>query len=414
MRGLTDAVEAVLDRRLAQGSTALIAVAISGGGDSVALALMAQNWAARRGRRLLLLTVDHGLRAESADWTRTCSALAQRLGADFQSLIWEGAKPDRGLPAAARVARHALLAEAARRAGATVILMGHTADDVAEAAEMRRTGSTTPDPRCWSPSPVWPQGRGLFLLRPLLHLRRSDLRAWLVERGETWIDDPANLSVVYARARARLRLAGSGVVNTEEDAASTELAALADQAGGDLVLVLPRPSLQRVHLEVAHVFTGIAALCAAGTSRPPRRSRLAALTQALRGNDPVVATLAGARIEASADQVLWLRDSSEMSRQGFAQLDLRTDEAVFDGRFALRSAEALRVIPLAGHTKRLSAQARSALMSVPPRARGGLPVVVKGDFAQCPALETLPGLVCRSLIQDRLRAACCGVGREPT
>ncbi|MDO9249546.1 MAG: ATP-binding protein, partial [Phenylobacterium sp.] len=127
MRGLTAAVHEVLDRRLLSASPAPIAVALSGGGDSLALTLMVADWAKVRGRSLLVLTVDHGLRAESAAWTRSCAATADRLGADFQALAWEGDKPATGLPAAARSARHRLIADAARAAGAKVVLMGHTA-----------------------------------------------------------------------------------------------------------------------------------------------------------------------------------------------------------------------------------------------------------------------------------------------
>jgi tRNA(Ile)-lysidine synthase len=71
-----------------------------------------------------------------------------------------------------------------------VILMGHTADDRLEARAMRADGSTTPDPRAWSPSPAWPEGRGIFLLRPLLGLRRGEIRGWR-DGGESWSEAPA-------------------------------------------------------------------------------------------------------------------------------------------------------------------------------------------------------------------------------
>jgi len=173
LEGLTGGV---LDRRLLAKSPRPVAVALSGGGDSLALLLLVRAWAKRAGRELLVLTVDHGLQPESAAWTGTCSATATRLGLAFEALAWTGEKPATGLSAAARQARHRLLAQAARRAGARVMLMGHTADDILEARLMRARGSTTPDPREWSPSPVWPQGRGLFLLRPLLEVRRNAIR----------------------------------------------------------------------------------------------------------------------------------------------------------------------------------------------------------------------------------------------
>jgi tRNA(Ile)-lysidine synthase len=204
---LQPAVSAVLGARLTANDPAPLAVALSGGGDSVALLWLAAEWARSTGRRLLALTVDHGLHPESRRWTAEAGEIAARAGAAWRALSWEGEKPSAGLPAAARAARHRLMAEAARHAGASVVLVGHTADDVLEAQLMRASGSTTPDPQEWRPSPVWPEGRGIFLLRPLLGIRRDALRAWLTERGEGWLDDPANADLRYARTRARIALA---------------------------------------------------------------------------------------------------------------------------------------------------------------------------------------------------------------
>jgi tRNA(Ile)-lysidine synthase len=156
-----------------------IALALSGGGDSLALLHLAKAWADAAGRSLIALTVDHGLNPASAAWTRFAAERARRLGAPHRTLPWLGAKPSTGLPAAARAARHALLAEAARSAGAHVVLMAHTADDLMEAQVMRAMGSNAPSPRVWSPSPSWPEGRGVFLLRPLLGQRRAVLRELL-------------------------------------------------------------------------------------------------------------------------------------------------------------------------------------------------------------------------------------------
>ena len=152
MRGVDAAIAARLDARLRSDSSAPLAVGLSGGSDSLALCLIAAAWARAHGRRLIVFTVDHRLRPESADWTRICAGHAARLGADFQALAWTGDKPATGLPAAARTVRHALLAQAARQAGAQVILLGHTADDRAEAVAMRREGGSVPDPREWAPA----------------------------------------------------------------------------------------------------------------------------------------------------------------------------------------------------------------------------------------------------------------------
>src|SRR5690606_3164023 len=110
-----------------------VALALSGGGDSNPLLHLAAAWAEQAGRQLLALTVDHQLTPDSGRWTRFAQAAAIEVGADWRGLNWTGDKPASGLSAAARAARHRLIAEAAREAGARVILFAHTADDIAEA-----------------------------------------------------------------------------------------------------------------------------------------------------------------------------------------------------------------------------------------------------------------------------------------
>jgi tRNA(Ile)-lysidine synthase len=405
-------VRTVLDRRLNTGTQAPVAVAVSGGGDSVALALIVADWARQHGRPLLVLTVDHGLNPASRGWTEQCARLAGRLGARFQSLAWTGGKPSTGLPAAARTARHRLLADAARAAGTRSILMGHTADDLAEAAAMRAAGSTTPDPREWAASPIWPEGRGLFILRPMLDLRRQALRDWLAGQGEAWIEDPANDNPRFARARARTALAGAGPSQAAGETPA-DLASLARQVRERPGLVLPRQALRDASFEAARALTGAACLCAAGTSRPPRRDRLDRLTEALRGATPLVGTLGGARIEADAETIRWLREAGEIARSGSGDLVLNPGETgAWDGRFEIAATRPLVVHALAGRAARLSPAARVAVAAWPAAARGGLPAVI-GDDVACPVVQPVEGVRLRSLVLDRLHAACGLVEREP-
>lgn len=403
MHGLEAVVREALDRHLLSASAAPIAVALSGGGDSLALALIAADWAKAHGRSLLVLTVDHRLRAESAAWTQACAATARRLGAGFRALAWEGEKPATGLPAAARATRHRLIAEAARDAGAKVVLMGHTASDRLEAAAMRRAGATTPSPREWSPSPAWPEGRDVFLLRPLLGLARAGLRDWLAARGETWIEDPANDDPRFARARARAGLTGA---ETDEMTPARDLAGLAriaiDLGGG---LALPQAALH----DAPQAFLAAACLCAAGTRRPPRSDRLERLAEALKGAGDLTATLAGARIEAdAAGEVRFLRDTG---REGLAPLTLAAGETgVWDGRFEITAGRPVTVQALSGHAAGLPSVQRAALQRLPAGARGTLPFVV-GEGS--PVLAALSELAARPLALDRLRSACGAVELEP-
>ncbi|MDO9429769.1 MAG: tRNA lysidine(34) synthetase TilS [Phenylobacterium sp.] len=407
---LQDGVRAVLNQRLRRESSAPIALGLSGGGDSHALTLIAASWARQHGRRLIVLTVDHQLRPESRDWTRACAALAWRLGLEFHALKWTGDKPAQGLPAAARAARHRLLANAARDLGARVILLGHTASDLDEAVAMRTAGSTTPSPREWSPSPAWPEGRDVFLLRPMLTLRRMDIREWLVDQGETWIEDPSNSDLRFARARARAATPTEGApLSGDLPGALADLArtAAVDPAGA---ISLPRMALASPE---ARKLIAAASLCAAGTAKPPRSDRLERLAAALRGPAPVTATLCGARIEADAHEVRFMRETGEIQRGGLAELWLH-GAGVWDGRFEIRSPRPVRIVALAGHAASLPATERQALRPVPASARGGLPIIIVPDGAvTCPLLGAAGEVSVRSLVHDRLLAACGVVVSEP-
>jgi tRNA(Ile)-lysidine synthase len=413
-RDLDARVRARLDARLDAGACTPLAVALSGGGDSLALTLMAADWAQARGRRLLVLNVDHGLNPDSGGWARMCGEAARRAGASFQALAWTGPHPARGLPAAARRARHGLLANAARAAGARVLLMGHTADDLAEAAAMRAEGSTTPSPREWSPSPAWPEGRDVFLLRPLLGERRETLRTWLAARGETWIEDPANADPRFARSRARMALAGSARIPAPDGDDGPEAAAeLSGHVRATAFgLVLDREALRRAAPSAARRLVAAACLAAGGGSRPPRGEALDRLAARLTGEVEVRATLAGALVLADGAQVAWGRTAGEMGREGAGDLALEPGvAAVFDRRLEVRTESPVRVFPLAGRLSRPAPSHRASLRGVPPPFRGGLPAVERADGVHL-AGSPASGVEVRLLARDRFLAACGAVPDE--
>ena len=408
MRGLEAVVRTVLDRRLLRDATEPIAIGLSGGGDSVALTLMVHDWAREAARRVVILSVDHGLQPEAAGWTAACTELAATLGHGFRALTWTGGKPATGLPAAARAARHRLLAEAAREAGASVLLLGHTGDDRLEADVMRRAGSTTPDPREWSPSPAWPEGRGLFLLRPMLDVRRADLRAWLTARGQSWIDDPANADLRYARPRARREIL-VGALSDRITEPPLVLASRATHQAG--MITISRQELRNASASDLQRLVAMACVCAGGGARRPATARLERVAEALRGPGSVVATLAGSRIEADLAQVRFFREAGEIARTGGPVLQVASGQTVvWDGRFEIAALDRDgQLTRLAGLARSLARDQQAALQALPPAARGGLPAMICEDgLITCPALDGTAA----NLIPDRLAAAAGLVDRE--
>jgi tRNA(Ile)-lysidine synthase len=387
-----------------------ITVALSGGGDSLALLHLVKAWADRAGRPLVALTVDHGLQAAGAAWSRFAAERAARLGVAHRTLVWTGEKPRTGLPAAARAARHALLADAARDLGARVILMGHTADDLAEAAAMRQAGATAPSPRAWSPSPAWPAGRGVFILRPLLDVRRAELRDLLRGLGESWIEDPANDDPRYSRTLARRRLVSrDGPLPNFEEAPSRCLALdqMRHGAGGELAI--PRAALDRS--DDARRLLGAMVLSAAGTTRPPSAASLDRLLAELA---PFTASLAGARIEAGHAQVTVCREAGERARGGMAGYDLPTGESVFDGRFAMTAeAPGWRVAPLGGLARRLPEPQQRRLRALPPAVRPTLPAaILHTGYVTCPVIADAGPVRAFPLPGTRLFAALGAIPDE--
>ena len=394
--GWVEAVHCRLDARLLHDSAVPLALALSGGGDSVALLHLAADWAARRGRSILALTVDHGLDPGSARWTAFAQTTAHGLGADWQGLNWMGDKPETGLPAAARAARHALLAEAARAAGARVVLMAHTADDVAEGDWMRREGAPLGRLREWGPSPAWPEGRGLMLLRPLLDVRRPDLREFLGARAAAWIDDPANQDPRFHRARARTALAADVAAgHTLEERARAPLDLTCDPVTGVISGPLDSPWL------------GHAIACASGDAALPSASAVETARRRLAGGHGQT-TLSGALLVLEGGRVVVSR---ERGRRPCLDLALAPGQvAVWDGRFeVLASRPGWRIGAAAGRRNRLAGPDRAALGALPPFARPSNPVLFREDGSR-PLLAD-PAVETRCLVPDRLRLAG-GVQRE--
>jgi tRNA(Ile)-lysidine synthase len=181
-----------------------LAVALSGGRDSVALTLLLQDWLGALGGRLLALTVDHGLRAGSAEEAAWAAAFCAKRGIPHRTLVWPAAeRPPAGVPvqSAAREARYRLLEEACRRAGVFALCTAHQADDQRETLLLRLAAGSGPLGLA-AMSARRPLDRAV-LLRPLLGLARSRLEATLKARDQTWLDDPSNEEPRHRRVALR-------------------------------------------------------------------------------------------------------------------------------------------------------------------------------------------------------------------
>lgn len=188
------------------------AVAVSGGGDSLALMHLLCDWARRRGAAPpVVLTVDHGLQENSSAYARDVLRWARGAGLKAHALRWKGAKPKGDIEAQAREARYRLMAAWCRTHGIDALYVGHTRDDQAETFLLRLARGSGLDGlaamRAISPCPA---DAAVSLVRPLMDCEREALRAHLTGRGQEWIEDPMNGDPRFSRARVRAALASLG------------------------------------------------------------------------------------------------------------------------------------------------------------------------------------------------------------
>jgi tRNA(Ile)-lysidine synthase len=254
----------------------VIAVAVSGGRDSLALALLAAAWASARAGRIAGLVVDHALRPESAAEAAATAALLGRYGCEAEILRWSEAKPRAGLQEAARTARYRLLRDACRRRGVLHLLVAHHADDQAETVAMRAARQSGPDGLAGMSAAVeLPEVR---LLRPLLGVDRSRLTATLVARGVPWIDDPSNADPRFERARLRLghrpvgQAADRGRPARELTLAAAAVEALGVSSAGEVAI--DRSAFVHLGRDQQERLLSRVVQAVGGGDHPPRRDRL--------------------------------------------------------------------------------------------------------------------------------------------
>lgn len=183
------------------------AVAVSGGGDSVALMHLLAAWAKKS--RLPpphVVTVDHGLRPDSATDARKVLSWAKAAGLKATALRWKGPAPVSDIEAAARAARYHLMGAWARKNGIGALYVGHTLDDQAETFLLRLMRGSGLDGlsamRAVAPFPH-AAFRELSVVRPLLGIERADVRSHLHTLGHDWLEDSMNAEERFARIRVR-------------------------------------------------------------------------------------------------------------------------------------------------------------------------------------------------------------------
>jgi tRNA(Ile)-lysidine synthase len=358
-----------------------VAVAVSGGPDSLCLCLLAAGWAAARGGVVRALIVDHGLRPESAAETRQVAAWLGARRIDHDVLPWTGAKPASGIQAAAREARYRLLGDWCRAAGILHLLLGHHLDDQAETVALRQARRSGGEGLAGMPAVR--ELAGLRLLRPFLTVPKARLLATLEALDQPWLEDPSNLAPSFARgllrrgagldaARLARQAADQARRRAEDDkrtAAWLACNARIDPAG---FVLLSEDALRSAPPEIRRRAVQQIVMTVGGHPYPPRQARLERLLEQLRAGLHAGRTLAGCRILPWRGALLICREprASEDDVMLTPGVPLR-----WDGRFQLElsgKAGALMVRALGRTGTRALGVARRAL---PVPVRPSLPSV---------------------------------------
>jgi len=379
-----------------------LAVALSGGADSMALLALARDWVAARDGELLALIVDHGLRPQSAAEAARVAGWAEALGVQAEVLRWRGEKPATRIQERAREVRYALLRAACRRAGILHLLTAHHRDDLAETVALRKArGSGRIGLAGMAAERFFEE---LRLLRPLLPVPRRRLEASLRQRGLPWLEDPSNLDPRFARGR--LRLAGPLPVAEllAEAAAAASFRASLEQELARFCAghVRPHPlglveleaaAWRRLAPEIGEWVLERALLLAGGGRYPPRRRRLVDLAAVLRDPGAGRRTLAGCLIEEHAGRLRIGREPGRVAPPGDC---LPGRSLLWDGRWRLELGEGeapVTVIALGmledPLLRRLLARARSC--DIPSWFARSLPVVLcRGRLLHWPLARRPP------------------------
>jgi len=325
-----------------------LAVGVSGGADSMALAVFAEDWARARGGRVTALIVDHGLRPESAGEAAAVGRQMSELGIEHRVLTWHGAKPQSGAQDHARRVRYALLSDWCREAGILHLLLAHHRRDQAETVLMRLAGGSGPDGLAAMAAVV--ETPAVRLLRPLLVINPERLRATLRDRGVTWIEDPSNLDPAYQRNRVRAALPGlaeSGITDTSlaefADRMARARAALEDSAArlvGRAVHLHPagfaridRQSLASAPAEISLRALGRVLAAVGGRAYGPASAKLERLHARLaRDGADVRNTLAGCRVISDGRSLLVCREQRGLPEPTAVTAGKRL---LWDGRFRI-------------------------------------------------------------------------------
>jgi tRNA(Ile)-lysidine synthase len=326
-----------------------LAVAVSGGGDSLALCLLVKGFVDACGGEMLALTVDHGLRAESRAEAEAVGAQLAARRIPHRILPWQGSKPETHVQEVARAARYGLLLQACKDARMTALCVAHNLEDQIETFWMRLAhGSGLDGLAAMAPRRLV---RGVPVIRPLLSVPRAALRDYCRAAGLDWAEDPSNENERFLRVKLRRfeeLLAEEGLtpqrlmqtVQKLQDARAA-LQVMAAAAFAQAVqlhpegyAVMARADFEAQPQDIRRRVLSRAVSAVAPQNYPPGAALDDALADILSGGGFAGRTLGGCELSPLGQDVLLTREAAAVS-----PAPLRPG-TVWDGRFEVAAGNA--------------------------------------------------------------------------
>lgn len=181
-----------------------VAVAVSGGIDSLSLLLVFNRWAQINNTTVFALTVDHGLRKESKDEAIYINNLCKNLSVEHHILVWDGEKPEKNIEMIARENRYRLMTDFCHRNNIKHLLVAHHLQDQAETFFIRLFRGSGLDGLSSIKSLV--KLYEIEIIRPFLKAKKEELKKYLEEKQVKWVEDFSNSDEKYLRNKIRIFL----------------------------------------------------------------------------------------------------------------------------------------------------------------------------------------------------------------
>lgn len=364
-----------------------VAVGVSGGADSMALAVLLAKWVEGQGGRVTALIVDHGLRSESGAEANTVRNALEMLGIEAVILPWTPGDVSSGIQAKARTARYQLMEDWCKKSSVLHLAIGHHADDQAETVLMRLQKGSGADGLSGMP-----HTRELMhcrIIRPLLDVPKKALVSFLKKREISWIEDPSNKDPKYARTYIRegiksddLNVEGiaqsaaryARVREAAEMAAAAWMARYADLRPSGYIM-LNQHALFAAPEDIRLRILSRVATVIGGKVYPPSIASVERLHGKLRSETP--ATISGALFQPERGHLVIYREARNLPRPTV----INTPATLWDGRFRVCADDARKGAEIMAYDDFERGQNDDFVVphwvsDLPWRARRTLPVIL--------------------------------------